>query len=293
MYGRFDRSLEIDGESFRADLIEPPYAEGAGFEAIYAIDGLPARFERDLIAASQVCDVPHTWRVQQCESVDDVTPELLKRGKAALDADRKERNASIICYVGVTPAYVGFAAAGAIRNKLTKSYLNNAFPVISRAIVHPHFRGKRLGTMIVEHRAKLLIHGYFGVPPKAIHFGTESPKVLQSIKSVERDEGVKFVYIGDERYTTADGTHTVNDYLCFMPDYQKALLAACEPLPQFRDRLALFMSEGVSAVSGDALAAEFETLRGALDEPAQALLAEMFEVRGVHIEAADPVRGGH
>ena len=75
-----------------------------------------------------------------------------------------------------------------------------------------------------------------------------------------------------------------------MPDYQQALLAACEPLPQFRDRLALFMREGVDAIPGDGLAAEFDDLRSSLSEPAQQLLAEMFEIRRTHIGASDPIR---
>ena len=306
-YGSWRESLEIDGVRYRADLIERQYADGAGFSSIYAIDGLPPRFETAALTAAQVCEVPHTWRVQECKGIADVTQELLQQAKQKLDADRASYNACVVCYVGArgdSAAELVFVAASAVRNKLTRDYLNDRFPVISRAIVHPEYRGKRLGSMLVEHQAKILLRGYFGCVPSGIHFGTESERFLSSARNVEREEKIKFVYIGDEQYETADGVHTVHDFLCFLETYQASLSAACDailmgsadpqPVVQFKRQLRQFMASGIEQVSGDALEDLFRQIIPALDEQestraAQEQLEELFVVKS-KIGATDPKR---
>lgn len=304
-YGQWRDPISIDGQRYPADLIDQRYAERAGYAKIYAVNGIPPRFERDLIRASQVCDAPHTWRVRECKSEDEVTEEDLRQGKIVLDEDRAVRRAHVFTYLGDKDGSgqnFEFLAAGAIRDKLTKDYQNELFPVVSRAIVAPSHRGRGLGTLIVEHRMKAVFH-YFGKVPKAIHFGTESKKILHAVHKVEHDEDIKFVYIGDERYTAADGTHTVHDFLCFLPWYQKRLMEACdrlrpatktpEKLDEFKEKLELFVLKGVEAVSGDTLEKLFNELRESVqtqDSDSKAAieeLAEVFFIRG-KIGAADP-----
>lgn len=304
-YGRWSESLTIGDIQFRADRIDEGVAKRAGFAVMFALRGLPISFEDNLVRAAQVCDVPHTWRVKECQSEGDVTAELLAAGKDVLARDRLSLGSSVVTYVGSTSEHHNsfeFVAAGAIRNRLTKDFENDQFPVVSRAIVAPKFRGKGIGTLIVEHRTKAVIRGFFTKPAKAIHFGTESEKVLSSIKKVERDERVRFVYIGDEQYRTEDGLNTVHDYLCFLPWYQKLLLETCDRLVnvsenqgsvrQFRTKLDAFMREGVRAVTGTDLQDSFKVVKSSVsaeNEIMQSLSAldEVFTVRK-KIGAEDP-----
>lgn len=307
MSGFWNEELTFDGKEFRADLVDERYASRAGVEAILAIDGLPARFEIDLITAAQICDVPHSWRVKECHDPSEVTPEVISLAKAALESDIKERGSHVITYISRTGADTyDFLAAGSIRNKLTKEFEDNQFPVISRAIVAPHHRGKGLGSLIVEHRMRAVLKEYFGQPVKAIHFGTESKKILHSAEKVEQQHGIKFVHIGDEQYQAPDGIHTVHDYLCFLPLFRDALIGACDKastIPEatelalsLKENLVRFMNKGVEGISGSLLEANYEQLseclRARSDVPEQVrnsllVLGEVFLVR-MTIGAADP-----
>lgn len=262
-YGRWLETIEIDGVVYHADRAEAKYAERAGLDEILAINGLPPRFEENIVIAAQVCDVPHTWRIHECQSVDEVTPEIIEQGKQKLNRDRLELNAHIITYLNRSPSgALTFLAAGAIRNKLSRKFENEEFPVVSRSIVVPELRDKGIGSFVVVHRFGAVFR-YFKKPPMAIHFGTDSPKILQAIKRVEEEASIRFVHIGDEQYTTADGTHTVHDFLCFLPAYREALAVACERLAQLssrpdsalalKNRLAQFAEQGVAAIKGSDL----------------------------------------
>jgi hypothetical protein len=306
VYGTFAESLEIEGRRFRADRIDPRYAARAGVEALFALDGLPSLFENDLVRASQVSDVPHTWRVKQCSSENEVTEEVLQNGLQALRKDFAELGTRVMTYLApVGGGAFEFLAAGAIRDKLTRAYHNEQFPVVSRAIVAPKHRGKGLGTVIVEHRMKAVMR-YFAKRPKAIHFGTESEKILHAVKKVEQDEGIKFVFIGVEQYASSDGTHEVHDFLAFLPWYRASLLKDCERLgaassdvnafSAFGAQLTKFMEAGVSAVSGRELEASFRGAAGKLvsgkltaeERSSLAALEEVFVVKKM-IGAMDPV----
>jgi GNAT superfamily N-acetyltransferase len=308
MYGLWAEEINFDGQLFHADLVNQSHANRAGFQKIYAIDGLPLRFEEDLVKASQISDVPHTWRVKECQLKSEVTEEILSKGKVVLKRDMQELGAHVMTYVGElnqNQSYE-FLAAGAIRNKLTRDYQNNHYPVLSRAIVAPDYRGKGLGSLIVEHRLKAILNRYFGTMPKAIHFGTESKKILHAIKKFEQEEGLKFVYIGDERYTATDGMHTVSDFLCFIPWFKTALMDACECLEtysssplivkDFQKQLESFMQDGLDQVSGAQLEALYKTVVNSLQSQAKNqnaanksvdLIEEVFVVKKT-IGACDP-----
>ncbi|MBL7662555.1 hypothetical protein JNK13_07375 [bacterium] len=304
VYGSWESTLEIDGIDYGADLIEDRYARNAGFSQIFAVNGLPERFEVDLIKSSQVSDVPHTWRVKECQSVDQVSAEVLQQGKEVLDRDRSELGSRIITFVGVSDLGAGdyiFLAAGAIRNRLARDYENDEFPVVSRAIVAPGYRGRGVGSLIVDHRYRAVLR-FFSRKPKAIHFGTESPKILSSLRRIEREEGIKYVHIGNEKYTTLVGVHTVADYLCFLPWYQVALLNACvamevhsccpEVVREFSGKFKLFMSCGIKGVLGVELERLYNESRdsirfGGLVRGELELFEEFFFIKR-KIGAADP-----
>lgn len=307
-YGLWKERIEIGGQLYHADLVDQHYSQRAGFSKIYALNGLPPQFAEDLIRASQICDVPHTWRVKECQSENEVTEDILKQGKEVLDRDMKELHAHVITYLGNRESQSNtyeFLAAGAIRDKLTRDYQNEQYPVVSRAVVAPTHRGKSLGSLIVEHRMKAVLH-YFCKKPKAIHFATDSKKILHSVKKVEQEEGLEFVYIGDERYQAADGTHTVHDFLCFLPWFREKLLEACgclqdytnsRPiLEEFKDKLDLFTKKGLEGISGAHLEALFEKAVNSLDTQseiqedarnARQLIEEVFLVKR-KIGAGDP-----
>jgi GNAT superfamily N-acetyltransferase len=304
-YGLWPKKLVLGEKEFPVEDIEPSYVQRAGLQHIIAVNGLPDEYVIALVTAAQVCDIPHTWCVRRCSAESEVTADILDLGLRALAADREQMNAHIIAYLGLAQGENSyrFLAAGAIRDKLTRDYRNEEFPVVSRAVVAPAYRGKGLGSLIVEHRMKAAFH-YFKKRPKAIHFGTESEKILTSIKRIEREKNLRFVHIGNERYTSVGGTHTVTDYLCFLPWYQEELLNACDTLNRivgtaqnsdaFRDKLRLFMTQGVSAVSGAELENLYRHSRGSSAEaehnPSIALLDELFFVKH-KIGAEDPVPG--
>jgi GNAT superfamily N-acetyltransferase len=309
-YGLFPESIGLDGASYPAERVDNSYARRAGFAEICAINGLPPQFENALIRASQVCDVPHTWRVKECRAENEVTNEILQDGKRALDEDRTARGSHIITYVGKNSGDYEFLAAGAIRDKLTTDYHNPEYPVVSRAIVAPAHRGKGLGSLIVEHRFKAVLR-FFGARPKAIHFGTESEKILHAIKKVEQDEGLKYVHIGYETYTAFDGPHVIADYLCFMPWFQTELLAACDVLAEaldahallheFKEKLNLFMTSGITQVTNKQLADLFQIIsqttgaiskQSAKTRQALHLINEVSLIKD-QIGAADPVLGSY
>jgi GNAT superfamily N-acetyltransferase len=261
-------------------------------------------FRRDIVRAAQVCDVPHTWRVKQCAAESDVTQDVLDQGLAVLAKDERERGARIITFIatiGPTGEEYEFLAAGAIRNKLTREYEDEAYPVISRAVVAPKYRGRGLGSLLVEHRLKAALR-MFSKKPKAIHFATESEKMRHAFGKVAAEVGLSFVYIGDEQYETADGMHTVHDYLAYMPWYQEELRRLCEQLlsnsklpgavTEFWDALSLFMKEGVTSVSGAELERKLSALRSSL-KPDNAsnrvveALQEVLKIRAI-IGARDP-----
>jgi len=306
-FGQWLTTLTFDDGNFRADQISEPYLSRSGFKELYAVDGIPQRFVERLVTAAQVCDVPHTWRVHRCETEDQVTDEIRQAGSAALSKDIEVMGTHIISYLGRNPeGPYTFLAAGAIRNKLTSSFLNHEFPVVSRAIVAPAHREKGIGSLIVEHRMKIVLRGYFGTQPKAIHFGTESEKILHTVRRIEQEEGIRFVHIGDEQLTVSDGTHTVHDYLCFLPWYQQMVLKACDllqahpgelSLPHgFKEQLSRFMTEGITGASGDALEQALMQVAASLDSAAPnsgassalSLLQELFDVRN-KIGARDPI----
>jgi GNAT superfamily N-acetyltransferase len=308
-YANWNETVLLNGKSFAAEIVDDFYAKSAGFARIYAVNGLPDPFIDQLVIASQVSDVPHTWRIRECQAESEVTIDIIERGREALRRDIAEMGVHVIAYVGDADGLgknLVFLAAGAIRDKLTRSYQNEEFPVISRAIVAPSYRGKKLGSLIVEHRMKCVIHGFFKKKPKAIHFGTESKKVLQSIKRVEKDEGIKFVYIGDEMYEVAGVTYKVNDFLCYLPWYSQSLLQACDKLEkqtavqnikEFKENLNTFLLRGVEGVKGQYLEELFGKVKLSLEpinnrsaEVADAinLLEEVFFIRK-KIGAEDPI----
>lgn len=302
-YGEWSEELIIDGERCAADRIDQSYAKRAGVSEIYAINGAPLRFRSEIVRSAQVSDVPHTWRVKQCATESDVTPDVIEQGLAVLANDERQRGARIITFVAPSNQGYEFLAAGAIRNKLTREYEDDAYPVISRAVVAPKYRGRGLGSLIVEHRLKAAQH-LFSKRPKAIHFATESDKMRHAFSKAAAEQGITFVYIGDEQYETADGVHMVHDYLAYMPWYQAELLNFCDQLlgaatPQsavteFRDALSVFMQHGVTKVSGAELTQRLATLKSSVPsdtETCKALeaLNEVLTIRGI-IGAKDPVR---
>lgn len=302
-FGTWNETITIDGELFRADTVEDTYAARAGFDRIWAIRGLPSRYTDRIVKAAQVSDVPHTWRVQESPSEEAVPDDVLTRGRENLANDIKCMGVHIVSYFGVrnsNPDHLEFLAAGAIRNKLSRNFESDEFPVVSRAVVAPKFRGCGLGSLIVEHRMKATVRGFFSRPAKAIHFGTESVKVLHSIKKVERDEGIKFVHIGDEQYQTLAGTHHVADFLCFLPAYRRQLLEACDLLEGvdkaqaslLHERMEVFMEQGVEGQLGSELEETFDWFRlsSSDTEPVQSamnLIDEFFLVKKA-IGATDP-----
>jgi GNAT superfamily N-acetyltransferase len=302
-YGEWSEELEIDGERYAADRIDQSFAKRAGVSGIYAINGAPLRFRREIVRSAQVCDVPHTWRVKQCATESEVTPDVIEQGLVVLANDEHQRGARIITFVAPSNQGYEFLSAGAIRNKLTREYQDDAYPVISRAVVAPKYRGKGLGSLLVEHRLKAA-QRLFSKKPKAIHFATESDKMRHAFSKAAAEQGLTFVYIGDEQYETADGVHTVHDYLAYMPWYQAELLNFCEQLlgmatsqsavNEFRDALRLFMQHGVAMVSGSELAQRLATLKSSLPSNAQTIKAleafhEVLTIRGI-IGAKDPVQ---
>jgi len=300
-YGKWAEQLTFDGEVFGADIVDAQYARCAGFDKIYAVNGLPQNYTDDLMRMAQVSDVPHSWRVKECKSLDEVTPEILALGREELARDRADYHANVITYFGEKAGNrLTFLAAGAVRDKLSRDFENKAFPVFSRIIVAPVQRNKGLGGLAVDHLIKILLNNYYGVKPKAIHFGTESEKILHSVEKTEREEDIKFVYIGDEILSTRDGDHTMHDFLCFTPWFQQEITAACGSLEshansalldRFKRDLVRFMQYGVKAVSGDNLEKLFNDLRNSAKAtaPADALasLADVFTVRN-KIGARDP-----
>jgi GNAT superfamily N-acetyltransferase len=303
-YGEWQHELVIDGEKYRADEIERHHAVRAGVARIFAIFGTPPRFRREIVRAAQVCEVPHTWRVKECTSESEVTPQLIEQGLSVLSNDEQQRGVRIVTYVAqssLNASEYEFLGAGAVRNKLTRDYENDAFPVISRAVVAPAHRGKGLGSLLVEHRLKA-VQRIFSTISKAIHFGTESDKMLHAFRKAARELNLTFVYIGDEQYEATDGVHTVHDYLAYLPWYQEVLLTACDALgalstdaqraEDFKRRLALYMLEGVERSSGNELERSFEALKSTLTPSPRCNAAiesvqELFTIRNI-IGVQDP-----
>ncbi|MCB0352330.1 MAG: GNAT family N-acetyltransferase [Bdellovibrionales bacterium] len=288
-FGEFEQTASFDGKEFRVESVGESYLERVGFPEIIAVDGVPAQIADELVRSAQVCDVPHTWCVKRLSSIEEVTPEILARGKKVLEEDRDKFGSRIFCYVGIRGDEKVFLAAGAIRDKLTQSFYNPSFPVVSRAVVSPQFRGKGLGSLIVEHRMEATLR-YFDVRPKAIHFATESPQILHSVRKFEKKHGFRFLYIGDERYSTEAGTFSVNDYLCPLPDYKESLFQELSQFQSelpvgFAERFECFLREGSNGVSGDALADEINSL--CVKGVTVPLLQEFFLVRKT-IGARDP-----
>src|SRR5262249_38984335 len=121
VYGAWSEQLTLDGENFGADIMDAVYAERAGFDKIYAVNGLPARYTDDLVRMAQVCDVPHSWRVKQCKHLDEVTPEILALGREELARDRADYHANVITYFGARAGgELIFLSAGAVRDKLSR-----------------------------------------------------------------------------------------------------------------------------------------------------------------------------
>jgi len=283
MFGQWQHSLKVGQETFRCDVIEGELLDRSEFNKVYALDGLPKVFLDDLVKASQVIDVPQTWRIKQLDSIDQVTNEILELGRQAIERDIKEFGTNIISYVAETDSEQVFVAAGAIRSKLNPEFENVQFPVVSRAVVHPNYRGQGIGSLIVIHRLSAALT-YFDLPPKAIHFATESKKIISSVNRFEKSSGLKFIYIGDEQYSTNDGTHKETDYLCILPDYKKDLLSAAAHCGgEYKKDFELFISEGVNAFSGDDLEMRFQefVVSNQLDQthPSYILLSEFFNVR--------------
>jgi len=290
LYGNWEEELSIEGELFRADRIEDKRAQRAGFHTIFAIDGLPSSLENHLVRAAQACDVPHTWCVKEHDSEDAVSDETIQLGRKVLREDQERYNAHVFTYVGINAddsEEYHFLAAGAVRNKLTPTYENNAFPVVSRAVVAPAHRGKGLGTVIVQHRMMAVL-SYFSAHPKAIHFATESPQIFSAIHSVEPLLGAPFVHIGNEQYETKVGLQVVQDFLCFLPEYQNALLNAVQqlavisdtPLGELKKALTDFMQRGVETVTGKKLETLIaEATDGHAPSTSVSLLQEVIDVR--------------
>ncbi len=286
--------LSIGGKDYPAELVEATYAEKAGFDKIYAVNALPPIFIDALVRAAQVCAVPHTWRVKEYQTEAEVPPDIVRQGRVVLEKDQTALGAHIITYMGEQNGEQIFLAAGAIRDHLTRDFHNPLFPVVSRAVVAPAWRGKGLGKMIVEHRFKAVLN-YFGHMPNAIHFATENERILKAIKHVERDTELRFVHIGNETYAAADGVYSVSDYLCFLPEYQRVLLKACDvlakPVPltaEFKASLKLFMANGIEVIKGSTLEQQFYTVREAAKklssadvtiQPALQTIAEFFTVK--------------
>ena len=305
--GEWQEKIVIDGQTFRAELIDPSLAGRSELGNICALDGLPSKFVADLVRSAQVVDMPHMWRAKEVSSIDKVTDEIFARGKKAIETDISELGANIITYLaeagGESDGYK-FLAAGAIRDKLTRDFQSEEFPVVSRAVVKPDLRGRGLGSMILTHRLYATLKPYFSLAPKAIHMGTESEKILHILSNFEKDTELRYVHIGNEHLDSPDGVHLVRDYLCFLPAYQEEILNACDVLASksdsvnltLRDLFKQFMDKGVSVVLSAEIETEYKRIvsllesENSLDDVAQkaiGLIDEFFLVK-TKIGAEDP-----
>lgn len=268
----WNETISLDGTQWRGQWLDPAIAKRSGFEKILAIDGLPETYLEPLARASQVCDTPHTWCVRAVASEGEVDSTTLQTAKEVIRDDEKTYNACIFTLIGDGQ----LLGAGAIRNKLNKHYQNDEFPVVSRAMVVPSFRGRNIGSLLVEFRMKAVLT-YFSKAPKAIHFGTESEKILHTIRRLE----LPFVHIGDELYETKMGLLAVHDYLWFLEPYRAALRTeALNVSADFAEKLNNFMERGVSSARG----AELEMHYQGHSYP---LIDEFFMIKD-HIGAKDP-----
>ncbi len=288
MYSVWSDEIVFSQGAFRSTAL----GEIIDLGMVYAVDGLPQEFTDELIKASQVVDVPHTWRVRQVADVSEVGKSDLKLGREVLAVDVAELGANIICYLAKAEGEFRFVAAGAIRSKLNRNFESIRYPVVSRAVVHPELRGRGIGSMIVEHRLTAALT-YFGERPNAIHFATESPQILAAADRFAAKNGQHYIKLGSESLEVVDGTHKVDDYLFVLPRYQKLLsdcaaeLQSAEVMAHdFQHRFRLFLEQGIEGASGDALKQELLEV----DEPTYSrhidTLSEFFVVRD-NIGASD------
>ena len=274
-------SIELDGRIFETTALGA--VEGVG--QVTAIHGLPESLIGDLARISQVVDVPHTWRVKQAASVDEVTDDTISEAIRVINADQSDLGAHIFCYVRQIDGDPELVAAGAIRNKLTKSVRLDEFPVCSRALVAPELRGRGLGRAIIRHRIDVA-RNFFGVSAKAVYFGSRSEKVVDVWSNFAAEINWTFFHLGEGRLEGADGVHVMQEYFLLNPNYEDKLLQEASLISStLAEGLASYFLGGASEVSADNLASEVSNAQIAgqqLDA-----LVEFFEVREI-IGAKDP-----
>ena len=279
-YGLWDSNIEINDQRFRSEYIDWSLVKKTGLKNVIAVDGIAESMIDTLVRSAQVVDVPHSWRVEEVKNISEVSPSALDKGRTVLQDDLDNFGTNIISYVTGTPeSGYEFIAAGAIRNKLNRKYQSNEFPVVSRAVVAPSSRGSGIGSIIVWHRFETVL-SYFGDEPKAIHFGTESEKILSTVSRFMKHSGFTRMWLGNESLEVEDGSHVVCDYLCLSPKYLKELFQAAQTLTRHSElgsesprgsnvELSLkdwsndfltYIDEGAGAVSGDALEKDFKKI---------------------------------
>ncbi len=271
--------IEIDSQTFTSD--ELGLIEGVG--EVIAIHGLPESLTTELATMAQVVDVPHTWRIKQADSVDEVDEETIAEAIKVIRDDELHLGANIFCYVFQTEVGLELVAAGALRNKLNMDVQLNDFPVSSRAIVAPHLRGRGLGKAIIRHRIDLA-RDWFGVPAKAIYFGSRAEKVVDVWTKYGFKIGWKMFHLGEGRIESGDGVHVMQEYFLLNPDYERKLLSEAESLGNsFVESLEMYFKNGAREISADNLADEVSQAGESLPS-----LTEFFSVRSI-IGAKDPI----
>lgn len=272
-------NTELDVQTFDSEIL-------GSFEVVgevIAIHGLPESLITNLAAMAQVVDVPHTWRVKQAANVGEVSQETIELAVKAIRDDQASLGANIFCYVTQTDTGLEVVAAGAIRNKLNTDVELNDFPVSSRALVAPQLRGRGLGSAIIRHRIELA-KNWFGVPAKAIYFGSRTETVVNVWRKYGTEIGWKLFHLGEGCLESGDGVHIMQEYFLLNPDYERRLLSEAESLGNgFVESLEMYFKNGARAISADNLADEVSQAGESLPS-----LTEFFSVRSI-IGAKDPI----
>lgn len=273
--------IDLDGVTYPITSL----GEVEGIGEVTAIHGLPESLIADLARMSQVVDVPHTWRVKQASSVEEVANETVSQAIEVIRSDQSEMGANIFCYVRRNNDDVELVAAGAIRNKLSPKVKLDDFPVCSRALVAPQLRGRGMGRAIIRHRADIA-RNFFDVPAKAVYFGSRASKVVDVWTKFAAEINWPFFYLGEGRLAVEDGVHIMKEYFMLNPEYENKLLAEATLVGRdFIERLKTYFSSGANEVSADTLAFEASNAL-TKDQPLEAL-TEFFKVREI-IGAKDP-----
>jgi GNAT superfamily N-acetyltransferase len=164
-------------------------------------------------------DSAHSWK----NFGRDGSPEDLLRW------ENKHRPTEIFFFYLSRGEDLQVVGAGAVAEHLNARFTDPGFCVLGRCYIMAKFRNRGLYRRLLQLRLEHC-RARFGDALKAIHVGSDNPRIAHVIAHHNLPGWGPFLHLGEEELAIAGRSKLVNAYLLLMPDFARSVDRALEGL---------------------------------------------------------------